>query len=44
MKKLLAFLFFLLVLVIGGYLWLLSEGKPENADQTPVTTQLPLGR
>lgn len=42
MKKLLIFLIFALVLLAGGYFWLLSEGSPDNADQTPVTIELPL--
>ena len=42
MKKLLVFLVLLLVILVGGYFWLLSQGSPDNADQTFVTTDLPV--
>ena len=42
MKKLLVFLFFIAAIIVGAYFWLLSQGSPENADQTLVTTELPL--
>ena len=42
MKKFLFFLILVLALLIGGYLWLMSEGEAENADQTSVTQSLPL--
>ena len=42
MKKFLFFLILVFALLIGGYLWLMSEGGAENADQTSVTQSLPL--
>jgi len=42
MKKFLAILIVLFLLLIGGYMWLMSEGSAENADQTIVTKTLPL--
>lgn len=42
MKKLLGFLFIVLMVLVGAYFWLLSAGSAENADQTLVTTELPL--
>jgi len=42
MKKLLIFLVLMIVLLVAGYVWLMSEGSPENADQTSVTKSLPL--
>ena len=40
MKKFLAILLFALLLLVGCYLWLMSEGHTDNADQTLVTTPL----
>lgn len=40
MKKFLAVLLFAVLLLVGGYLWLMSEGHADNADQTLVTTPL----
>jgi len=42
MKKLVVFLLLITAIFIGGYMWLMSEGDPKNADQTSVTKPLPL--
>jgi len=42
MKKLLIVIILIFLLICGLYLWLMSQGGPENADQTPITVTLPL--
>ncbi len=42
MKKLLIAIMLIFVLMGGIYLWLMSQGGAENADQTPVIVNLPL--
>lgn len=42
MKKLLMVLAVIFLLICGLYIWLMSQGGPENADQTPVSVTLPL--
>lgn len=42
MKKLVAFLILILLILVGGYFWLMSQSGAEHADQTIVTTSVPL--
>ena len=42
MKKFIAFIILILLVLVGAYFWLMSQSGSEHADQTIVTTSVPL--